>query len=149
MNVYEEFPPFDDALEWLEDGDEQLIQEIAEAELNKQGIKDEGDNALFRRALTSRSISIKSKIQKASISLLESRELSIPRGSVCVVDDAQLFFNSMHTKGDDYMVLFDMPCNCVGIAVQILEKIISILDIVNTNGVKMVLATHPKKEYLH
>jgi hypothetical protein len=32
-------------------------------------------------------------------------KLLIPRGSVCVVDDAQLFFNSMRTKGDDYMVM--------------------------------------------
>ncbi len=32
-------------------------------------------------------------------------KLLIPGGSVCVIDDAQLFFNSMRTKGDDYMVL--------------------------------------------
>jgi hypothetical protein len=31
--------------------------------------------------------------------------LHVPKGGVCVVDDAQLFFNSMRTDGDDYMKL--------------------------------------------
>ncbi len=29
--------------------------------------------------------------------------MNVPRGGVCVVDDAQLFFNSMRTCSDDYM----------------------------------------------
>jgi hypothetical protein len=31
--------------------------------------------------------------------------LQVPRGGVCVIDDAQLFFNSMRTGDDDYMKL--------------------------------------------
>ena len=31
--------------------------------------------------------------------------LQVPKSGVCVVDDAQLFFNSMRTGGDDYMKL--------------------------------------------
>jgi len=31
--------------------------------------------------------------------------MHVPKGGVCVVDDAQLFFNSMRTDGDDYMKL--------------------------------------------
>jgi len=31
--------------------------------------------------------------------------LQVPRGGVCVIDDAQLFFSSMRTGDDDYMKL--------------------------------------------
>jgi hypothetical protein len=31
--------------------------------------------------------------------------LQVTKGGVCVVDNAQLFFNSMRTGGDDYMKL--------------------------------------------
>lgn len=30
---------------------------------------------------------------------------AVPAGGICIIDDAQLFFNSMRVKGDDYIIL--------------------------------------------